>query len=392
MASESDFASLKKRRTILKSACTRIRTYVDSVDTSSPATRSHIEERKDKLNRHWEEYNNLQSQLEIIDEAEANDRVAFEQAYYDLSARMRDLIRPVTSAIPIATPSSSATDTQASGSSCSFRLPKLDLPKFSGSYDEWFPFHDSFVAIIHANTSLSNIHKLQYLRAAVTGDASAVINSLEILDVNYAVSWELLKERYDNKRTIVQNHIRAIVDLPVMHKENAAELRQITDSATRHVQALRALKRPTDQWDDILVYIVGSKFDTNTAREWQSTLEGSELPTLKQLFDFLSHRCRVLESTDKSASSASKPAHLRSNTNKQRASCNSAFKAKCEYCQGAHFMYQCTQFLALPIPKRIAETAQSDQSKSEGVEKEAVSSTKTASPDAVTAHATSMSK
>ncbi|XP_071576253.1 uncharacterized protein [Temnothorax nylanderi] len=353
MATEDDFNLLKRRRATVKSACTRIKSYVDSVRGHTPAIISQIEERKDKLERQWDKYNDLQLKLEMLDEAEANDRVAFEEAYYDLSAKMRDLLRGL-SASPNVAPSLPGTSTNTSGVSepfCNVRLPKLDLPKFSGKYDEWFPFHDSFTAIIHANASLSNIHKLQYLRAAVSGNASAVIGSLEMSDANYAVAWNLLKERYDNKRVIVQTHIRSIVDLPVMNRENASELRQIADGAARHVHALTALKRPTDAWDDLLVYILSSKLDTNTAREWQSSLKGVELPSLKQFFEFLTHRCRVLEATCKSsgASSRSQP-HA-----KQKASCNSALNAKCEYCQGAHFIYRCPQFLALSIPKRIAE-------------------------------------
>lgn len=80
---------------------------------------------------------------------------------------------------------------------------------------------DSFNSIIHANTSINNVQKLQYLWSSLTGDASKVITSLEISDLNYEVAWRLLQERYDNRRTIVQMHVRAIMELPSMVKENA---------------------------------------------------------------------------------------------------------------------------------------------------------------------------
>ncbi|XP_071576977.1 uncharacterized protein [Temnothorax nylanderi] len=352
MATEADLNVLKKRRATVKSACTRIKTYVDSIRDPTPAIISQVEERKDKLERHWDEYNDVQLNLEMLDEGEANDRGAFEAAYYDLSAKMRDLLRGSSASPHVAAPSPrpSLSNSGVSEPLCNIRLPKLDLPKFSGKYDEWFPFHDSFTSMIHANTSISDIHKLQYLRAAVSEDANAVIGSLEMSEANYAVAWNLLKERYDNKRVIVQTHIRAIVDLPIMTKENVSELRQIADGAARHVLALKALKRPTDAWDDLLVYILSSKLDTNSAREWQSSLEGVELPSLKQFSDFLTHRCRVLEATYKSSGASS-----RQPPTKQKASCNSALNAKCGYCQGAHLIYRCPQFLALSIPKRIAE-------------------------------------
>lgn len=41
---------------------------------------------------------------------------------------------------------------------------------------------------------------------------SLEISSLEISALNYEVAWNLLKEGYDNKRVIIQNHVAAILD------------------------------------------------------------------------------------------------------------------------------------------------------------------------------------
>ncbi|EZA59724.1 hypothetical protein X777_16372, partial [Ooceraea biroi] len=109
--------------------------------------------------------------------------------------------------------------------------------------------------------------KFQYLRTSLVGDATNVIHSLEITEANYEIAWNLLKQRYDNKRVIVNTHIKAIMDLPSMSKENPDELRQIADGAARHIHALEALKRPTSHWDDLLVYILSSKLDSVTLRK-----------------------------------------------------------------------------------------------------------------------------
>lgn len=37
------------------------------------------------------------------------------------------------------------------------RLPKINLPNFSGNYEHWKPFHDLFSSLIHNNNSLSDI-------------------------------------------------------------------------------------------------------------------------------------------------------------------------------------------------------------------------------------------
>ncbi|XP_011175283.1 uncharacterized protein LOC105207483 [Solenopsis invicta] len=202
------------------------------------------------------------------------------------------------------------------------------------------------------------LDKNEYLRASLTGDASSVVNSLEILGANYMVAWNLLKERYDNKRVIVQNHIKALMSLPSMIKENSSELRQIADGAAKHLHALEALKQPTDKWDDILTYVLSSKFDNLTLREWQSSLTGSELPTLKQFFTFITHHCQTLEATSKSSAHAAK-SDSRPNQSgsqlKRRLPCAATVKLKCNYCQGEHLIYNCKDFLTLPVAQRVSE-------------------------------------
>jgi len=80
-----------------------------------------------------------------------------------------------------------------------------------------------------------------------------------------------------------------------MTKENAIDLRRIFDGAAKHLHALQALKRLTMHWDDLLVLILISKLDSLTLRERETFLTGNELPSLKQLLDFITHRCQVLE-------------------------------------------------------------------------------------------------
>ncbi|XP_012231348.1 uncharacterized protein [Linepithema humile] len=230
-------------------------------------------------------------------------------------------------------------------------------PSGACRYHEWFPFFDSFNSVIHSNPSLSNIQRLQYLKASLADDACNVISSLEISDRNYDVAWNLLKDRYDNKRVIVHTHIKAIMELPSINKENAAELRQIADGATRHIQALQALKRPTQHWDDLLVHILASKLDAITLREWQASLVGTDPPTFRQFSDFITHRCQMLEATCNTINATRANTSKRTATNTKRQTvCVATVKSKCTFCDGEHAIYYCKDFLALPIAKRISET------------------------------------
>lgn len=348
-----NLAVLKKQRAVIKGSCTRIKTYVESVTAINTAVTAQLEERKLKLEQYWLEYNAVQSQIEILEEAESDDRAAFEDAFYAVSSKMRELINPPGNTRGVAR--SPTTVSEASDATTRVRLPKLNLPTFSGRYDEWFPFFDTFASVIHFNASLSCVQKLQYLKASLTGDASNVISSLEISDANYDVAWTLLKERYDNKRVIVQNHIKAILELPSMAKENYNELRQIADGATKHLHALQALKRPVDHWNDILIHVLCSKIDTLTLRDWQSSSAGSELPTLKQFFGFITHRCQMLEVTNKPSIVANMKGGIARSSAKRQMACVATLKSKCSYCQGEHSIYYCKDFLELQIPQRISE-------------------------------------
>jgi len=151
---------------------------------------AHLEERKAKLEHYWAEYNEVQSRLESLDESEDCYRDGSEEAFYALSAKIRELIFP-SSTLRMSIFSLSSSSVRDSDRSTHIRLPKLNLPTFSGKY-EWFPFFDTFNSVIHS--SLSNTQRFHYERSP---------------------------ERYDNKRVIVQTHVKVIMDLPTITKENA---------------------------------------------------------------------------------------------------------------------------------------------------------------------------
>ena len=47
------------------------------------------------------------------------------------------------------------------------RLPKLELPVFSGGYTEWIAFYDLFDCAINKRADLSDVQKLQYLKCSL---------------------------------------------------------------------------------------------------------------------------------------------------------------------------------------------------------------------------------
>ncbi|XP_064633643.1 uncharacterized protein LOC135491601 [Lineus longissimus] len=61
------------------------------------------------------------------------------------------------------------------GNSGSVRLPKLQLPTFSGTITEWQCFWDQFEALVDLNDTIPQISKFSYLQSLLEGEAKNVI-------------------------------------------------------------------------------------------------------------------------------------------------------------------------------------------------------------------------
>ena len=136
------------------------------------------------------------------------------------------------------------------------KLPKLQLPNFTGSYTEWTSFMDLFRASVDSNMQLAKSEKLNYLQACLKGDAAKLESSLMITDANYEIAMTLLRDRYENKRCIMQAHLKVICSQPSMKCESGLGLRKILETTNEHMRASEELGEPThaSRLVDILDY------------------------------------------------------------------------------------------------------------------------------------------
>ncbi|CAK9798677.1 hypothetical protein ANTPLA_LOCUS1726 [Anthophora plagiata] len=58
------------------------------------------------------------------------------------------------------------------------QLPRIQLPTFSGTYEDWPGFADQFKATVHDNKQLTDSKRLTYLRSCLTGEAAITIETL----------------------------------------------------------------------------------------------------------------------------------------------------------------------------------------------------------------------
>jgi len=123
--------------------------------------------------------------------------------------------------------SSTHTSTASSSTSASIRLPKIELPTFSGTYIEWTSSLDLFDANEHSKVWLTDAEKLNYLKSAVKGDAHRLIRNLPVTTANYSIARGILQDRFGNVRVIVCSHLEALFSYPALKSESASGLRKL---------------------------------------------------------------------------------------------------------------------------------------------------------------------
>lgn len=171
--------------------------------------------------------------------------------------------------------------------------------------------------------TLSGVQKMYYLRNSLEGEAEKLIRSNKCTEADYNAAWNALKERYNNKRLIVNAHMDQLFSISKLDIESASATRSQLDTFTESVRALSALNMPTEHWDVFLVHFLQSRLDSSTKRAWEMSLESSDLPTFDQLRAFIERRCRAMENNQKPSSSTSTNLRHHSTYSQQSASSNS---------------------------------------------------------------------
>ncbi|KAK9704106.1 Pao retrotransposon peptidase [Popillia japonica] len=177
---------------------------------------------------------------------------------------------------------------------------------------------------------------------------AGILNSVSISDESYLLTWDLLHERFENKQFIVHNHIHALFSLNHVKRDSYKSLRELLVNVNWHLRSLEQLELPTKHWDDLVIYLICTKLDAASEREWDTAHNVNELPKLEKLFAFLNQRCRQLEKTNPMTDNHSSS---KSKTN----SLISANHPNCNYCNQSHFISRCDSFLKLTVNNRIDE-------------------------------------
>ncbi|XP_071579354.1 uncharacterized protein [Temnothorax nylanderi] len=236
-------------------------------------------------------------------------------------------------------------------------LPRIQLPRFSGTYEEWPPFRDLFLSVIGENSSISNIERFHYLRSCLQGPAEKLIHSLTVTGTNYDRAWAILSTHYENKKELIRSNFATFTAVAKMKTATADELSRVHNAVTSAVNAQESIGRPIDSHGmDLFNHLVVELFDPRTRLEWESSSGGSvEPPNHDTLMNFITKRILTLNAAYPKSivNTASEPSRSAKTHNAKRTE-----PSQCPLCNGEHSLMGCPDFKAKPASERktVAET------------------------------------
>ncbi|PZC85571.1 hypothetical protein B5X24_HaOG216679 [Helicoverpa armigera] len=209
--------------------------------------------------------------------------------------------------------------------------PKIEIATFEGSYTDWVSFKDLFTETVHNNPSLSSAQKMQFLKSKVKGEPERLIQHLQISSSNYALCWDILNHRYDNKRRIFLSHLKNILNIPAIQQKSANHLKRIHDTTYESVNAIKNLGVDVSTWDPFIVCILAEKLDSETNDDYMDSLKSPrELPVLREFLQFLENKFMSLEISrkkqDNSKTSQPQNNHFNKDTHNYSKPTNHKFK------------------------------------------------------------------
>ncbi|CAK1581104.1 unnamed protein product [Parnassius mnemosyne] len=308
-------------------------------------TKGYLEAKINCLNDYWNSFKTAHTSLIKSVPKEQRKRLEYfnkdvyyscEESYMQTKADMKDLLDSLHSTVIQSARVGENKILQREVPQV--KLPRIQLPSFSGSYEDWPTFQDLFLTIVDKNETLSCVQKLHYLKSSVTGDAENLLKHIQITENNYNQAWDILKGRYSNKRLIVTSILKWMFNQKKLQSQSASQIKSLLDTTTECLNTLKNLDVITEHWDPLVIYLVVNKLDLESHKEWEEFVSkemNDKLPTLMTLTKFMEMKFRTLELLS--------PGSTRDRTTVRSYHVTTTEKV-CPLCNGNHALCHCKSF------------------------------------------------
>lgn len=241
------------------------------------------------------------------------------------------------------------------------KLPRLELPKFSGDLTEWQSFWDRFEALVD-QSELPDISKFSYLQSLLQGEALSVIQGLALSSANYKTACNLLKDRFGRPQKIIFAHVQGLLNVSLPPRVKGANtcdsLWKLLDQLQCHVRSLEGLGINGDQYGVVLTPVILSRLPQDIRLEWSRESSGHE-DDLDWLLSFLQREIERRERSETFKDVSTEKTVVRQDVERRKVSSASALQTSaeevsplCAFCQKRHRSEKCWQIIKLDVPDR----------------------------------------
>ena len=156
---------------------------------------------------------------------------------------------------------SSSNNAQGQINSLHCRLPKIQLPEFSGDPLAWQGFWDQYQVAIHNNMRISDIDKFNYLKGCLKGESLSAVSGLTLSSENYEEAVGILKDRFGNEQVLIPAHMESLLRVKkITSRGNVKGLRILYNHVESCVRNLKSLKPDTSGYGSLLIPILKDPF------------------------------------------------------------------------------------------------------------------------------------
>ncbi|GBM58789.1 hypothetical protein AVEN_179338-1 [Araneus ventricosus] len=181
---KEQIAQLKIVRGRVKSSLTRLENTAEDLMLKNEILISL--QRSEELIK---EYEKLDAEVSVED----SEIVEFEDRYFSLKLKLQNKIDALN--VSHSTTVERQNCPVVVQSNSNFRLPKINIPLFSGKFEDWMNFKDLFLSTVQSQTSLSNSQKFQYLKALLSDEPASLIKHIPLSNDSYEEAWGKLMDR-----------------------------------------------------------------------------------------------------------------------------------------------------------------------------------------------------
>ena len=161
------------------------------------------------------------------------------------------------------------------------------------------PFYDLFISAVDRNDSISDIQKLNYLKASFQDEAAVILSHSPLTASNYRIGLKLLEDQHSNNWLILKSHMDAILEAPPLRIESSEGLRRLQLTLDENLMAMEAMSINNKVNCFFWVHIVSEKLDPESRRQWELDSAGDDIRKIDDLRKFIIKRARALEASEK---------------------------------------------------------------------------------------------